>query len=330
MTAISVSAPLDQVAMGHPTKLQAPVKAAKKLCMGQMVALIAASGYADDPGASTGGVVGIAEADADNTAVGAADGDVNVNVLQGMFWRPADGTNPPTIANVGKRVYAKDNYAISTSPADGPVAGICCGVDTVLGVLVFIGSDASTLDEIYAAMLTAQKTIPIDLTSSIDIATGAVLAVFAGGASTTPGTQLTDSKTAAVRWNNDAAPGAIAVNVPKPQDLDDTKDVVFHALVSKTGATLADATKLTVGAFEVQPGALHDADANFGGDSDAVVGDAAAKTVTELTLVLAAANVSAAPGAFNLQIKPKAGTLGTDDLLLHAAWLEYTPKLLTT
>ena len=32
--------------------------------------------------------------------------------------------------------------------------------------------------------------------------------------------------------------------------------------------------------------------------------------------------------AMTFSIKPKAGTLGTDDAFLHAAWLEYTPKLL--
>ena len=32
----------------------------------------------------------------------------------------------------------------------------------------------------------------------------------------------------------------------------------------------------------------------------------------------------------SLTIKPKAGTLGTDDLCLHACWLEYTRKLMTS
>lgn len=186
------------------------------------------------------------------------------------------------------------------------------------------------IDEIYVGLLSNQKCIPIPLGGAIDIATGALLAVFANGASTTPGTQFTDSKTSAIRWNNDAAPGAIAVNVPMPQDLDDAANVVFHALVSKTGATLADATKLTVGAYEHIPGALHDADADFGGDTGAVTGDATAKTVTELTLTFTAANIHAAPSSICLTIKPKAGTLGTDDFLLHSAWLEYTPVLLAS
>ena len=186
------------------------------------------------------------------------------------------------------------------------------------------------LDELYQHTKSVQKQVNIPLTSALDVATGALLAVFAGGASTTPGTQLTDSKSAAVRWNNDAAPGAIAVNVAMPQDLDDTADVVFHALVSKTGATLGDATSLTVGAFEHTVGALHDADVDFGGATSAVVGNAAAKTVTEVTLTLALANVNPTPSSLCLTIKPTAGLLGTDDFILHSAWLEYKGKLLTT
>lgn len=186
------------------------------------------------------------------------------------------------------------------------------------------------LAEIYQTELSIQKTLPIFLGGAIDIATGALLAVFADGAVTTPGTQLANSKSAAVRWNNHATPGAIAVNVALPQNLDDTAVITFHALVSKSGATVGDALALTVGAFEIVPTALHDADADFGGDTSAVVGNATAKTVTEVILTLAAVDVHAAPEAMCFTIKPKAGTLGTDDAFLHAAWLEYKPKLMTS
>ena len=158
----------------------------------------------------------------------------------------------------------------------------------------------------------------------------APLVVFADGNFTVPGTEFTNSKTRAVRWNNHATPTALVCNVAMPQDLDDTALITFHALVSKTGATVGDATKLTVGAFEHIVGAAHDADVDFGGDTSAVVGDAAAKTVTEVILTLAAADVHPAPSSICFTIKPKAGTLGTDDLLLHSAWLEYKPQLLTS
>lgn len=186
------------------------------------------------------------------------------------------------------------------------------------------------VQEIYQHLKSTQHAIPIPITAALDAATGALLAVFADGDTTTPGTQLTNSKAAAVRWNNHATPGAIAITVPMPPDLDHTANLEFHALVSKIGATVGDATALTVGAFEQTVGALHDADADFGGDTNAVVGNAASKTVSELTLVLAHANVSAPPSAITLTIKPKDGTLGTDDFLLHAAWFERKPTLLTS
>jgi len=99
--------------------------------------------------------------------------------------------------------------------------------------------------------------------------------------------------------------------------------------VSKTGATVGDATKITVEAFNQVDGATHDADADYGGDTDAVVGDAVAKTLDVLTLVLAAVNLPAAGSRISLSMHPKDGTLGTDDLCIHRVWAEYTRKLRT-
>lgn len=270
----------------------------------------------------------------------ALDSDESEEVIPGMLVYVSEGTvggnswfflstDAPIVAGTTNLTFVEvPSYADLASTAASLGANLVGYQDA--GAFTAADDVDEALDEIYQGLLSIQKTIPIPLTSAIDIATGALLAVFAGGASTTPGTQLTDSKTAAVRWNNDAAPGAIAVNVPMPQDLDDTAVVTFHALVSKTGATLADATSLTVGAFEHIPGALHDADVDFGGATNAVTGDAAAKTVTELIRTFAAADIHGAPSSIAMTIKPTAGTLGTDDLVLHAAWLEYKAKLLTT
>lgn len=262
--------------------------------------------------------------DVDNSGAAGLTGEVVPGVYELTFDSVTD-------ADLFALAFALDDQSARTSNNGGarPALGTIVKVVSSTKALVKLGGaiDAKTA-AIYNALLSPQATIPIPLGGAIDIATGAVLAVFAGGASTTPGTQFTDSKTSGIRWNNDAAPGAIAVNVAMPQDLDADAPVVFHALVSKTGATLADATKLTVGAFEHIPGALHDADADFGGDTTAVTGDAAAKTLTEVTLTFTAANIHAAPSSLCLTIKPKAGTLGTDDFILHSAWLEYQPKLL--
>lgn len=261
-----------------------------------------------------------------------------------------DTGSPIDLTDVGHPVYFKDNNTVTASSVGTSVAGTFWGFDDLglcmvepasamipaaeaadaageISVLdtasLFASTDVEGVLEELGNNL-AQVNIP--LLSALDIVTGALLAVFANAASATPGTQFTDSKTAAVRWNNHATPGAIAVNVAYPQDLDEADTVEFHALVSKVGATVGDATKLTVGAFEHIPGALHDADADFGGDTGAVVGNATSKTVTELVLVFAAANVHAPPASVCLTIKPKDGTLGTDDFLLHSAWLEVKRK----
>lgn len=296
--------------------------------------------------------IGRFNATVDNTdgAAGAKSVEVDFGREVVCFRWLNDTGSPVAITDFGHPVYYKDNNTVTASSSGTSIAGIFWGFDD-LGLCIveptspFIeaavaGSNASSVaitdtgslftstdtEGALAELGFSLAQVNIPLTSAIDVATGALLAVFVNGASTTPGTQLTDAKTAAVRWNNDAAPGAIAVNVAYPQDLDEASTVEFHALVSKVGATLGDATKLTVGAFEIVPGALHDADVDFGGDTGAVVGNAASKTVTELSLVLAAANVHAPPAALCLTIKPKAGTLGTDDLVLHAAWLEIKRK----
>jgi hypothetical protein len=72
----------------------------------------------------------------------------------------------------------------------------------------------------------------------------------------------------------------------------------------------------TIGAFLNTVGALHDADANFGGATDAMVGTATAKTVQRVTLTLPAAALTADATALTLSVKPTDGTLETDDVIL--------------
>lgn len=156
---------------------------------------------------------------------------------------------------------------------------------------------------------------------------GVALAQFANAADPTPGFAVVDSEALGIRWNNHANPDPIGVSFPVPPDFDNSKDAKVVAIVSKTGATVGDATTLTVTAFNSGVvGALHDADADYGGATGAVVGDAAAKTVSRLTLTLAAANLPAFPAVISLTLQPTDGTLGTDDFVLHAAWIEYSKK----
>ena len=186
----------------------------------------------------------------------------------------------------------------------------------------------TALQEIYQHLLSAQKIINLPLGAWTE-QDGTALADFVDGASTTPGWSAGDEGFG-IRWNNHANPDPISTSVPIPPDLDETANVVMHILAAKTGATLGDAVTWLVEAFNNIDGALYDADADFGGTSSAMTGDATAKTVQEETLTLAAANISAAPGAITFTLQPTDGTLGTDDVILLGVWLEYTAKLLTS
>ena len=186
----------------------------------------------------------------------------------------------------------------------------------------------AALQELYQHTKSVQAQIHIPLASAI-LAAGTPMAAFADNAASNPGITLVDSESVALRWNNNGTQVAVWFRVAMPQDMDDTAPVVLHALCGKTGATVGDATTLTVTAFFQTVAALHDADADAGGTSSALVGNATAKTVTELTLSIAHGDVPAAPCSLSLSVKPTDGLLGTDDFLLHDLWLEYTRKILT-
>jgi len=185
----------------------------------------------------------------------------------------------------------------------------------------------AALQEIYQSLLTAKGIIPIPMPVITDA--GVALAAFSDGDSATPGFCVT-AKGLGIRWNNHGTPTPVGTKVMIPPDADVTANMVLHILAAKTGNTLGDATKFTVVAYNNVVAALYDADADFGGDTDAMTGDAAAKTVQHVTRTLALANLTAYPAAMELTIQPKDGTLGTDDVILLAAWIEYQKKLLTS
>lgn len=138
MTALASSPGIQVRQVGtHIAGTQVPIKNTYKIYQGAMVALLTANGYAVPAGTSaTGPVQGVAQAEA---ATATADGNVNVNLLSGVFAFALDGTNPPTIAYVGKSVYAKDDNTISYSSADGPLAGVLVGFEATSGwALVYI------------------------------------------------------------------------------------------------------------------------------------------------------------------------------------------------
>ena len=230
-------------------------------------------------------------------------------------------------------VVAAGAFAVNTflyPAADGKVD------DAVAGPPQFYSLEAASGDgsrvealPIAAPHISAQNILNVPLMSAIEL-NGTVLAAFSAGTSNTPGISVEDTEGVGIRWNDAANPDAIMTSVPIPTDLDETEDVTVHVLASKSGATAGDAVTWDIGAFFLVDGALHDADADAGGTSSAMTGDADAKTLQEATLTILAADVLAAPGVLTLTLQPTDGTLGTDDVTAFAMWLEYTQKVLTT
>jgi hypothetical protein len=102
--------------------------------------------------------------------------------------------------------------------------------------------------------------------------------------------------------------------------------MTLEFICSKSGATVGDATTLTITAFMIAAGDLYDVDANAGGVTGALVGNAAAKTTARLTRTIATADIPAGAELLNFTVTPTAGLLGTDDLFLHKATLKYFRK----
>jgi hypothetical protein len=186
----------------------------------------------------------------------------------------------------------------------------------------------AALAEVYTHVTSAQAFYPIPLGSWFD-ADGDPIVKFIDGASAVPGLNLADSEAFGMRWNNNGTHDPILTSFPLPPDLDTSADVILHIRASKTGNTLADATTFAITAFNQTNAALHDADADFGGTTSAMTGDAAAKTVQEVTLTLANANI-AADSTVTMTIDPTSAVLTTDDVIILGVWLEYTRAILTS
>ncbi|KQC03145.1 MAG: hypothetical protein APR55_07105 [Methanolinea sp. SDB] len=337
-----------------------PVDDGDKIYAGALVC-VNADGYAVK-GADIAGLLfaGISREYADNSS--GDDGDINVTVRRRGLFKMAFGT-AISIANVGDSVYIVDDQTVDLvgdtthdifagiiaeyidtthawvdiEPAvrqsdaaahivDGTAAHAASAISIAdEGLYTDAGEMEAALQEIYAHLKSAKGIIPIPMPVITDA--GVALAAFSDGASATPGYCVT-AKGLGIRWNNHAAPGAVGTKVVVPPDMDVTANAALHILAAKTGATADDATAFTVAAYNNDVGALYDADDTFGGDTSAMTGDAAAKTVQEVTLTLALANLTAYPAAVELTIKPKEGTLDADDVIMLAAWIEYKKKLL--
>jgi len=185
----------------------------------------------------------------------------------------------------------------------------------------------AALQEIYQHLKSAKGIISIPMPTITSA--GVALAAFSSEDAVSGGFCVT-SEGMGIRWNNHATPGpAVATKVIVPPDADITANMTLHILAAKVGATIGDAVKFTIEAFNNVVDAAFDADTDFGGDTDAMVGDDTTKHVQHLTRTLALADLAAYPAAMELTIKPKNGLLGTDDVIMLGAWIEYKKKLLT-
>jgi len=194
---------------------------------------------------------------------------------------------------------------------------------------LFTATDAEgALAEIMQGVKTVQYLIAPILIAEED---GTPLAIFADGASAVPGLAQLASKEMAVRWNNHATPDAIAVQFLIPPDLDNTADLIVHLMggIVKAGGDEVDSPVLNVSAFFSVPAADPGADVDCGGESGEFL-VAANANYQEKTLIIAAADVPAAPAVLTLIINPKDGELDTDDFVLLPPWLEATRKCLTS
>ncbi len=346
----------------EPRKVVLPMDGGASIFQGTMVSQLTSTAMAV-PGstASSGPAVGVASHDQDNAA--GSDSTLRVELLTDGIFLFANGTSTDACSEATKLfsvVYMGDDHTVFDNSNGSTLqpAGRFCGMEPDGRVRVFIGmanlgdsladasavaiADAGTftaatdvetaLQEIYQQLLSVQRDVEVPSfpTGGI-LAAGTPMAAWADNAgASAPGVTLTSSESVGIRWNNFATQTAVWYRAHFPQNVDDAAVIVMHAMASKIGATLDNATTFTVTAFVQAPGTLHNADSNIGGATSAMTGDATSLTSQEVTLTLAAAEIPAAPFAISFSIKPTDGTLDDDDVLLEDVWFEIKSKLVAS
>lgn len=229
-------------------------------------------------------------------------------------------------------------FTITFNEKASALEGFSCGVrGATAGNVRVQGGDYSAANKTLqlrvftaatAAITEPVGTLPLPL-GACQEQSGVALADFVNGASPTPGWSGGDQSNG-IRWNNHANPDPVALQFVWPTDMKADTAATLHILAAKVGATLADAVTWKVELFNNVAAALYDADADYGGTSSAMTGDAATKTVQDETLAIAAVDIPAKPGVSVLTIQPTDGTLGTDDVILLGMYIAYTKADFTT
>lgn len=360
---------LDQIAVAR-TPIEQPISAASVIYEGAFVALLTATGYAVRGGtAATGVVQGVAVSSAPTptssgdysvplatgvfarpldgthppviTDVGhvvyaSTDQDVSRDSGDGpalgvLLGFTTDSTaravvliDPLVVLDIGTATAALADLASIVNAKGASLIGL-----EDAGAFTTAATVEAALAEVYQHIRSATVTKEISFRAGI-LAAGTPMAAFADNASSNPGITLADSKAVGLRWNNNASQAPVWTSITLPDDIDITANASLEVYASKTGATVGDATKFTVTAFNNAVGALHDADADYGGDTTAMTAAATAKTVQKVTLTLALANLGVAGSPVSISIQPKDGTLGTDDVIVEGVNLVYKRKVKTS
>lgn len=218
--------------------------------------------------------------------------------------------------------------ASTAPPVVFPVTGAAAGV-SVAAISGLTATNAQTAFAEIVASETATKGVIRLGPTDFALLTGAPLALFVDGASAVPGLAMVESECFAIRWNNNGTLDGVVGSYDVPPDADITADFTVHVRCAKIGATVGDAVTFAVGAYNQVVGATYIADSNYGGNTGAMTGDAATKTIQNVTRTLALADLAAYPASVTLTLKPTDGTLGTDDLLVLEVFVLYKKKLVS-
>ena len=275
-----------------------------------------------DDGASTIGIIG--------------QNEIGILVCDGTTWKSMiTGTGAGlaaadiTLADAGTYFAAAEVEAALQELGATTGAAIIGAADA--GAFTSAANVEAQLQEIYQHILSTQTVLQFDLGAFIDggaaVGTPLALAVFADAADPTPGIWIESAEVAAIRWNNHATPDEAMVSFVKPMDMDTSKDVIVHILAVRSATDATDLVTFDIGAFDNIVGAAVAADADFGGASGAMTDDT---NIQELTVTLAAANISSTVGQISLTVKPTDGLLATIDVSMIAMWIEYSKKILTS
>ena len=141
---------------------------------------------------------------------------------------------------------------------------------------------------------------------------GTAIGKFSDGASATPGIQQVSNKEQVLRWNNYSQATKVGASVVMPGDLDGTQDVTLHWLAKMSGST--DSPTIEHEAY------FNAGDTDCAGTDDEIDGE---DTLTEYNATIQASNVPSPPAALTVIFGPKAGEIGTDDVLVYGFWIEY-------